>query len=258
MPTTYAHYRFGAEMLRLMPADIRGTAKRYRRLFDAGLYGPDLFFYYRPMVSVRIRRLGHKFHMQTGREFFAKACRTLRLEPGEEGYAYLYGVLCHYTLDAQCHPLVAQAEREGFVRHMQIETEFDRFLMGRDGVTETHLEDTMVLNPWSGETVARFYPGTDKAIVLESLRSMARIRRILDRPPGAVGKTLVKTMALGSETFRDMIPGQASDTACGHWNELLLERYRQAAEMFPDMLLRLTAHLTYNAPLGEKFDPVFG
>ena len=38
----------------------------------------------------------------------------------------------------------------------------------------------------------------------------------------------------------------------------LLERYRQAGEIFPDMLLKLIAHLQYNAPLGEKFDPIFG
>ena len=37
-----------------------------------------------------------------------------------------------------------------------------------------------------------------------------------------------------------------------------LERYRQAGEIFPDMLLKLIAHLQYNAPLGEKFDPIFG
>ena len=134
MPAAYAHYRFGAQMLGRMPADVQRTAKRNRRLFDVGLHGPDLFFFYRPVISTKIGRMGHKFHMQTGREFFSRVCRNLRLNPGEAGQAYLYGVLCHYVLDAHCHPLVVQADWEGPVSHSRIEAEFDRFLMGLDGI----------------------------------------------------------------------------------------------------------------------------
>ena len=258
MPTTYAHYRFGAEMLRSMPADVRGTAKRHRQLFDVGLHGPDLFFFYRPVFPGKVRRLGRKFHLQTGREFFSRACRNLRPEPSEGGQAYLYGVLCHYTLDALCHPLVVQADREGTARHMQIETELDRFLMERDGIRETHLAATMTLSDQACETVARFYPGADQRIIRESVRSMAKIRGILEMRSEPARRTLHKALAAGSETFRDMIPRESPDPQCALWNEPLWERYRQAAEAFPDMLLRLTALLTYNAPLGEKFDPVFG
>ena len=51
---------------------------------------------------------------------------------------------------------------------------------------------------------------------------------------------------------------QMPDPDCVHWNQPLLERYRQAAEIFPYMLLKLIVHLQYNAPLGENFDPIFG
>ena len=79
MPAVYAHYRFGSQMLSTMPGDIRRSVKRFRRLYDVGLHGPDLFFYYRPMLTTRIQKLGARFHEQTGREFFSRVCRNLRL-----------------------------------------------------------------------------------------------------------------------------------------------------------------------------------
>ncbi len=220
-------------MLRLMPADVRGTAKRHRQLFDVGLHGPDPLFFYRSVFPGKVRRLGRKFHMQTGGEFFSRVCRNLRLEPSEGGQAYLYGVLCHYALDAQCHPLVTQTNGEDPLGHLQMELEFDRFLMDLDGTCppgEIHLAEHMTLTDQECGIVSRFYPGTDKYIFRMSVKRMARVQKIT----------------------------QAPNPEWIHWNQPLLERYRQAAEEFPDMLLKLIAHLLYNAPLGEEFHPVFG
>ena len=248
-------------MLRQMPGDLSRTAKRCRRLFDVGLHGPDLFFFYRPVFSTKTGRLGHKFHMQTGREFFSRVCRNLRLEPSEAGQAYVYGVLCHYVLDAYCHPLVVQADWEGPASHSRIEAEFDRFLMEQDGIrppAQMRLTKHMALTEPECAVVSRFYPGTDPKVIQESLRGMVTIRKILEMPEGPVREALTKTMSVGSHTFRDMIVGSEPDAVCGHLNMPLYERYQQAAGVFPQMLLKLSAHLTYNALLGEEFAPIFG
>lgn len=261
MPAAYAHYRFGAQMLGRMPADVQRMAKRNRRLFDVGLHGPDLFFFYRPVISTKIGRLGHKFHMQTGREFFSRVCRNLRLDPSEAGQAYLYGALCHYTLDAHCHPLVVQADWEGPVTHARIEGEFDRFLMELDGIhppKEMRLTKHLTLRDSECEIVSRFYPGTDKSVIGESLRGMANIRKIMELPKGPLRTAVIKTMSAGSATFRDMVIREVPDEDCRHLNLPLFEKYQQAATVFPEMLMQLGAHLTYNAPFGEEFSPIFG
>ena len=77
MPAAYAHYRFGAAMLNAMPGDISRSVKRYRRLYDVGLHGPDLFFFYNPLISTKAGKLGGKFHSQTGQEFFTRVCRSI-------------------------------------------------------------------------------------------------------------------------------------------------------------------------------------
>ena len=51
MPSNYAHYRFAAHMLPLLPGDVRRPVQRYRRLYDIGLHGPDIFYYYFPALK---------------------------------------------------------------------------------------------------------------------------------------------------------------------------------------------------------------
>ena len=127
MPSTYAHYRFGIQMLPQMPADVRRTIQRFRQLFEMGLHGPDIFFYNSPLIKTNVGFWGAKFHEQTGEDFFTRVCRNLRLEPSEAAAAYLYGVLCHYCLDAHCHPYVHKTAEKGEVTHAQLETEFERY-----------------------------------------------------------------------------------------------------------------------------------
>lgn len=261
MSATYAHYRFGAQMLGRMPADVRRTAKRNRRLFDVGLHGPDLFFFYKPLRSTKISRLGSKFHRQTGKEFFCRVCRNLRLEPSEAGQAYLYGALCHYALDSHVHPLVENYAGEGIASHTRIEAEFDRFLLKLDDKLPPFgagLTKHMVLTAPEYELVSRFYPGTEARHIRESLKGMVNVHKILEMPDGALRSVVTKTVSAGSETFRDMLLGAEPDPACLPLNGPLLDKYQLAAQRFPEMLLQLGSHLAYNAPLGEDFAPVFG
>ena len=108
MPSNYAHYRFGVEMLQLMPGDIRRTVNRFRRLYDMGLHGPDVFFYYNPLHQTKTGEMGRRIHKQSGADLFMRICRSLRMEPSEGGEAYLYGLLTHYCLDSLCHPYVIE------------------------------------------------------------------------------------------------------------------------------------------------------
>lgn len=261
MPATYAHYRFGAAMLDKMPADVNRVVKRHRRMFDVGLHGPDLFFFYLPMFHTDIGRLGSKFHHQTGKEFFSRVCRSLRLEPSEAGQAYLYGVLCHYVLDSNCHPLIIQWSQEGIASHSSIETELDRFLLEMDGKNPPYgmrLTTHMALTDSECAVAARFYPGTEAKHIREGLRGMVYVRRMLELPRGAVRSAVMKTMSAASEVFRDMVMGEQPDPRCEALNQPLMEAYQQAAQRFPQMLRQLGAHLAYNAPLGEDFAPIFG
>ena len=46
MPSTYAHRRFGANVLEHLPDELRAQLEQNRELYDIGLHVPDLLFYY--------------------------------------------------------------------------------------------------------------------------------------------------------------------------------------------------------------------
>lgn len=261
MPSVYAHYRMGAALLPTFPADVRRTIQRFRRLFDVGLHGPDIFLYYNPVFPTATGALGSKYHGQTGREFFQRVCRVARLERSEAAQAYIYGALCHYALDSALHPYInAQASLSG-ITSGQIEAEFDRFLLERDGKIppeSQNLSPHLQLTPGECATVAKFYPPATARQVQDSLRNMAYNVKLFAAPEGARRTVLRKSLELLKLPVRSMLMTTGPDSQCAQLDAPLLEKYELAVEQFPELLGQLQAHLTYNGVFGEEFTKIFG
>lgn len=261
MPSTYAHYRFGTQLIPTLPADVRRTVQRFRGLYDMGLHGPDIFFYQLSPFRAKTRFLGIKYHEQTGKEFFQRVCRAVRLEKSEGALAYLYGLLSHYCLDAVCHPFVTEKVAEKIASHLRIEAEFERFLLERDGKNPPCAQDLsphIKLTPGECDTVAKFYPAASAATIRDCVGGMARFTRLVAAPEGAKRTALEKGMTALVGNLKDILIPVAPDPVCQGWNEGLLSRYQAAEAVFPEMLSQLQAHLTYSGPFGEEFSTIFG
>lgn len=261
MPAVYAHYRMGVALLPTMPADVRRTIQRFRRLFDVGLHGPDIFFYFNPVMRNNLGSLGSKFHAQTGREFFQRTCRIARLEKSEAAQAYLYGVLCHYVLDSLSHPFICEQAETGPSSHNQIEAEFDRFLLESDGKIppeSQNLSTHLQLTYGECETVAKFYPGVTTRNVQDSLRNMIGVLKLFTAPEGARRTVLRKSLSLFGPHISEMLIPTAADPACAALDQPLLELYDKAVSDFPVYLSQLQAHMTYSGLFEEEFTKIFG
>ena len=139
MPSTYAHRRFGANVLDHLPASLREKLEAHRELYDIGLHGPDLLFYYHAAKSNPVGALGNAMHEQPGRVFFERARGVVRqAKDRDAALAYALGFVCHFALDSTCHPYVERYTRESGVSHCEIETEFDNQLMREDGLDPMH------------------------------------------------------------------------------------------------------------------------
>ena len=256
MPSHYAHYRFGAKAIPVMPREVQRSIRQFRRMYDMGLCGPDLFYFYSLPLKNRVVSLGSKFHCMTGGEFFQRVCKHLRLEPNEAAMAYLYGVLTHYCLDSAIHGFVAEQTADGKLGHIELEAEFDRYLLRMDGKPRPHLHDSsahMKLTQGECVTVAEFY-GTGLAEVQLSLTCMAANAKLVAAPNRELRK-LVKACA-GSK-MRQYFTERTANPKCAHLNEPMLALYEQALEKLPAMVEELTDHMSHNAPLGELFIPTF-
>lgn len=261
MPANYAHYRFGAQLLPTLPADVRRPIQRFRRMFDVGLHGPDIFFYYNIVMDTPVGKLGGKFHAMSGREFFGMVCRRLRLDPTEAGQAYLYGLLAHYCLDSVCHPFINGQVAEGKIGHVELETEFDRFLLVKDGHNPPQAFDSsrhIKLTKGECATVAGLYPTATPANILHCVNAMSGITKLLATPQGKSRTMMTKAAGVAGEKFTPHIMGAEPNENCAHLDEAMLELYDQAAANYPVLLEQLVAHMTHNASLGEEFTPTFG
>lgn len=259
MAGIYAHYRFGLAMLDVLPGDLLRTVRRFRGLYDVGLHGPDVFAYYKPLLRTRSADLYRKYHNQSGKEFFARVCRSLRLEPAEAGRAYLYGVLANYCLESALGSFFKEQEALGFSRK-EIEREFDRYLLEQDGKLATGKWDIsthMRLTSGECETAAKFYPPATEAVFRLSLSNMALVTKVRAVPDGHRRNALQAGITLLKQEDKGLLINEAPNPKCAHLNEPLMELYRKAQERYAVLLEQISAHLTYNAPFDDEFDPTF-
>ncbi|MBQ7000625.1 MAG: hypothetical protein IJN67_06215 [Oscillospiraceae bacterium] len=255
MPASFAHYRFGKQLLPSLPGPERQCIQRFRRMFDVGLQGPDIFFYYNPYVKTAVGALGSKFHAITGQELFPAACAAADTEAGR---AYLYGLLAHYCLDSVCHPYVQRLADIGEAAHVPLESEFERFLLVLDKHPAPHTYDiSKKLRLTRGEcmTVARFYPPASGTQVGISLRSMAFSTNFLASPNWKWREAVLKRVKPSLLDYR--IPHEEDPELALYVRELK-ELYDRAAEKYPSLLAQLTAHMQTGEPLGEDFALAFG
>lgn len=256
MPSTHAHRRFGEQVTALLPLEVRRSVRQFRRLYDVGLHGPDIFFYHNIVFRDKIVSLAKNTHALSGEAFFTRVCAKLRKEPNEAALAYLYGVLAHYCLDSVTHPFVLEQSADGKVGHTEMETEFDRYLLQLDGNRRTNtldLREELKLTGGECRTVAGFYDIGSLA-VHSSVKSMAFWVRILSMPNGAKRRFVEKC---AGKKLRQHFMNRLPNKNCEHLNEPMLNLYDRALEMFPALVEALTAHLEQEMPLGELFEATF-
>ena len=258
MPSNYAHHRFGFLALETLDPGMRRSIQRFRRVFDVGLYGPDPFFFYNPFWKNPVSQMGSAFHQKTGREFFTAACAALKAAPSEMGTVYLYGLLGHYCLDALCHPYVWEKDAAKQVRHAELETDFDRYLLRLDGKIPPHLQcinEHMHLTRGECVTAAQFFPGSTPGQIDQGIRNMRIQTRLLSTKKRRLLEGILK---LTNQNVQDHVMGTKANPRCETMNPELLKLYNTAVERYRSMLQQLIAHLKEDAPLGEDFDAIFG
>lgn len=255
MPAHYAHYRFGKQVLSAMPPEQRQCVQRFRRMYDMGLNGPDIFFYFNPFLKTAVGDLGETFHRQTGQEFFAQACKSATSEAAR---AYLYGLLAHYCLDSVCHPYIQQLVDIGEAQHVPLESEFERYLLLLDKEPSPQTYD--MSRRWKltrGEcmTVAGFYPGATGGNISQSVKFMSFAIRFLQSPNRTGREKLLQKIK--PSLCQHMVPAEENGEMA-LYVQGVKERYDRAAKRYPRLLEQLTASLQTGRPLGEDFAPDFG
>ncbi len=262
MPTTYAHYAFGKQVLNILDEDLKKIINDNMDLFNIGLHGPDVLFYYKPLKSNDTSKIGHEIHNNNGDAFFESARKIInKCEDFNGACAYIMGFICHYMLDSQCHPYIRQQENNN-LSHSEIEVEFDRALMIKNNLNAIAFKPTshIVPNANYAQCISMFFEGTDKQTILKALKSMKFYLNILVAP-GRIKRSLIIGALKISGNYQDMIglmmkyePKQS----CKKINEKLFELYNEAVEPTSYLIKEYYNNIKNYDKINERFNRNFG
>ncbi len=262
MPSTYAHYRFGKDVLGRLGGDIGKVAEDHRGIYDIGLHGPDILFYHDALHRNPVSQRGFDMHDRPGREFFGPARDTLAgLDDRDSGRAYLFGFVCHFALDSGCHPYIEEAINETGLAHTKIEGEFDRMLLEIDGKDPVRQDLSAHIRPTDADcaVISRFL-GVTPDEVSRSLSDMRKYNELL-LCPGKLKRRLVERKLRQTGNYDDMIGlvlNLEGDPRCDGTNSELMGLYDECVGLAVDLIQGLDAYLSGNGDLPQRFDRTFG
>lgn len=263
MPSTYAHRRFGANVLEHLPGEAKMKIKAYRELYDMGLHGPDLLFYYHALSSNKVNRLGNAMHEEPGEAFFLPAREVIRkAENRDAALAYALGFVCHFALDSTCHPCVEAYVRSSGVSHCEIETEFDNMLMRRDGLDPLHYFTASHIHPSMerAAVVAPFYKDISTEEAYDAMKGMITVHRLL-QASNPVKRWVVLTgmkVAGKYDGLHGLVANPKPNPACTESNRRLDELYGKALPLAEKLILEYMDTLDGDQPLDRAYQHTFG
>lgn len=242
MPSIYAHYRFGMESFYRLPRNFQAEISPYLDLYQLGLQGPDIFYYFNPACSNHVGKTGLSLHQQPAADFLTPASRmTAKLKNPPAALAYLYGYITHFTLDSQCHGYTSRFASDRKIAPGKVEAEFDRSLLLHDRYSPdtfcraAHLSSS----PRNIRLISLFYPSLEAVEIQRSVQHMKQYTSVSPSLPATVSAILVRA-SFGSSGRSARIPwvilSRRTDLRCEESNPALMELYQNAFLPIPDLI----------------------
>lgn len=258
MPTTYAHYRLGCEVIKKLPKSVKETVLSNRGLFDIGVHGPDIFFYHNPLIQSDLVRLGNGMHHETGAKFFKRAAAVVRKEENKEAHkAYLFGFLCHFALDVTCHGYIDEMIQKTGISHFEIEAEYDRELLKKDGYEAVsqcltgHLHATTE----HAAVIADFFKGVSQKQVKQTIKRMIFCLDLLCAPSKIKRTVLFGAMKIAGvyDFLHGLVINYQENPACRESTDWLMEHFEPAVLLAVELILEYEEYIKMGGTLSETF-----
>ena len=263
MPSNYAHYRMGQEVRDCLENEEKKIVEEYPELFLIGLHGPDMLFYYKPLIRNKVNRIGHGMHDKAGKEFFANAAEVIKKHSDKAAYlSYVYGFICHFALDETCHGYIGEKTAASGISHTEIESEFDRMLMIKDGYDPIRhrLADHIVPSMGNAEIIQAFFEEVDRVAVRGALKGMIRNSNLLTAPSKAK-RMLIYTFMKMTGNYKEMhglLINYQKNPRCDDSTERLWSLYQQAKELAITLITEYRSYLEGGKDLNQIYNYTFG
>ena len=262
MPTTYAHYKFGKEVISALPRPLQGAIENHRELFDIGLHGPDLLFYYKALVKNPVSDQGNELHEKQADEFFRHAVEVIEnAKDPAAARAYIYGFICHFALDSECHGYIEKMIQVSGIGHTEIEMEFDRLLLTEDYINPVRYLATGHIHPTmeNAEVITPFFDGLSVETVKKALKSMIFYHKLMRAPNPKKRKMLFAGMKVMKkyDALHGIVMSEQPNPACEKYCRILKGLYAGAVPLAAGLIIQYQKVLFEGAQLPSRFNRNF-
>lgn len=266
MPAIYTHFIFGETMKKQFSPEISALIKRNMDLFEIGLHGPDILFYYHALQKNKLNQTGFGMHAQPAKRFFAHAASVIRKakddEDREAKTSYILGFLCHFVLDFSCHSYIEKKIRVSHVSHSLIESEFDRYLLIRSKRVPLKADVTkhLFITPEYTKQIQSFFPLFSAEEIESSLHSMIWYNDLFTTSNPVLRGLFSLSLRISGkyEKMRGLMMNKKGDPRCRDSNLRLQKLMDHAVETCLEVTDSYIPCLISPRPLAPIFNCTFG
>lgn len=262
MASTYAHYKFGNEIIKHLDEEVQDIIIKHIDIYNIGLHGPDILFYYKPLKENRINSIGYAQHNIEARVFFNNARMIINGEMNKEEYiAYSLGFICHYALDRSVHSYIEYYIDKTGASHTEIESEFDRKLMITDGLNpfSKNLAEHIKIKDEYNYIISKFWSDVLPSHINKSLKTMYTDNKLLVCNT-ELKRMLVKMIIFLSGNYKEMHGQLISKNplaSCHRSSEELLIKYEEAESLAIELIGDFCSKLYMDCELDVRFNKHF-
>lgn len=206
MPALVTHHIFANTAADRAPSSVSEAISADPIAFSWGAQGPDILFFYHPLHTNSVSRLGQDMHNRRIADTFSAVVSECAKSKDPSTVSYLFGFCCHYALDRTVHPFVTYminyrlglrypAFSQSALHHL-CESEMDRIViekMYRTKSASFPSHRLLAYTPELGHTAYRLFHAAAESVygtrlssrqVSAAMHSMLRIQRMLQNPTG--------------------------------------------------------------------------
>ena len=254
MASIYAHNEFAKTVINSI--DLKVSSAEERQMFLFGSQGPDLFFF-NLNLKIKGNNPGSYIHSRPFIEYLDTTKERIKAidQKGPEFFYYL-GTIAHFILDVTIHPYVDNLINISY-SHMEIESEFDRFLMLKDGLNPFSFKmQSLIPSPGKAPKILPIYEpyGLKLKDIYNSILGFNKYKKLFN-PTGKLKETFILSVLkiLKLNEYGGQLIKQEEHPQAEKSNKVLLKAYELALENFKDIF---NSALDYIYDGGE-INPIF-
>ena len=266
MPNTYAHWRFGDKCINTLPENYQQIINNNREIYDFGVHGPDIFFYYNALKSNYINQFGHDLHEIPYEETLKKMIQVYnRAEKKDATLSYILGFTAHFVLDSYCHSYIQRKEevsneQKPFTSHGRIETQFDKYLLIKDGLDPIKASLTKSLKPSLeiAQVISSLFSSWDEKTIYKALKDQKLYINLL-KDTNSFKRALISYILDSKDcsSFKDLMMGKEDYPEVRDSNLRLEKLFAKALKEYPILVNNLLEYIENGKPLDSYFKNTF-